>query len=114
MNRLEAYKVLHGGSFEIQINANDFFHYASAQSVGIDSNDFDWVLDHIEKYGNTGLDACIAYIQNQEPIKPHRTEDFNKALQELLDKKQEVYGDIDWKMHYYNNQGPYRTIDKTI
>jgi hypothetical protein len=114
MNRLEAYKIFLYGSFEIQMNANDFFYYASAHSVSIYIGDFNWVLEHIEKWGNSGLDSCLAYIQNQEPIEPHRTDEFNKAIQELIVTKQEVYGDVDWDFHNYNDEGPYRKINKGI
>jgi hypothetical protein len=94
------------------MNANDFFHYACAQMVTIDRDDIWWVVEHIEKHGDRGVDSAIAYIQNSEPIPPHRTDGFNKAIKELVDRKQEVHGDIDWEFHYYNDKGPYRTINK--
>lgn len=112
MSPMDAYKVLLNGSFGIQMNANDFFNYACAQMVTITDGDFEWVLEHIQKWGYAGMDACIAYIQNQEPIQPHRTDSFEKAIKELVDRKQEVVGDIDWDFHYYNDGGPYRTINK--
>jgi hypothetical protein len=112
MDKLEAYKTLLSASFDIQMNANDFFHYACAQMVTIDRDDIWWVVEHIEKHGDRGVDSAIAYIQNSEPIPPHRTDGFNKAIKELVDRKQEVHGDIDWEFHYYNDKGPYRTINK--
>ena len=51
-----------------------------------------------------------AYIQNQEPIKPYLTDKFNEALKVLVDRKQEVFGDIDWDYHGYQEEGPYRRI----
>jgi hypothetical protein len=54
----------------------------------------------------------MAYIQNQEPIKPYVTDKFNEAIKVLVDRKQEVIGDIDWQFHHYNENGPYRNINK--
>jgi hypothetical protein len=98
--------------FEARFNANDFFHYATAQMVSIVADDFDWVLEHIDKYPNEGMWACMAYIQNCEPLPPYRNDEFNQAIKELVDRKQEVIGDSDWEFHYYDDGGPYRTINK--
>jgi hypothetical protein len=112
MEKIEAYKTFISASFDIKMNANDFFNYACAQMVGIVSDDAWWVIEHIEKYGDNGVNSAMAYIQNQEPISPYRTNEFNEAIKELIDRKQEVRGDIDWEFHYYNDNGPYRTINK--
>jgi hypothetical protein len=102
MDKLDAYKKLHESSFETHMNANDFFHYACAQMVTIVE----------EEFGQEGVDSAMAYIQNQEPIKPHITDKFNEAIKALVDRKQEVIGDIDWEFHHYNENGQYRTINK--
>lgn len=113
MEKLEAYKKLFNSSFDIKMNANDFFHYACAQAVTIVEEDIDWVIDHMQKYGeNDGVNSAMAYIQNQEPLPPYRTDGFNEAIQELVDRNQVVHGDIDWEFHYYNDKGPYREINK--
>jgi hypothetical protein len=112
MDKLDAYKKLHESSFETSMNANDFFHYACAQMVTIVEEDIDWVVEHIQEFGQEGVDSAMAYIQNQEPIKPHVTDKFNEAIKVLVDRKQEVIGDIDWEFHHYNENGPYRKINK--
>jgi hypothetical protein len=108
----EAYKKLHESSFELHMNANDFFHYACAQMVTIVAEDIEWVVKHIQEFGQEGIDSAMAYIQNQEPLKPHVTDKFNESIKVLVDRKQEVFGDIDWEFHYYNENGPYRNINK--
>ena len=70
-------------AFWIDLNANDFFHYASADIVRVDTADFIWILPIMEKYPNSGLNACMAYIRKQEPIKPYLTEEYKLAYKEL-------------------------------
>ena len=93
-------------------NANDFFDYSTAAQVTITSADLYWVSDIVEKYDSSGLDACLAWIQNHEPLDKYKTEEFNQAISELSSKKQKVIGDIDWQMYGYNNEGPYRKISE--
>lgn len=112
ISKEDAYRILHRGMFHGAFNANDFFHWAAAQSVNIVEEDFEWIVEHIQKWGNDGLIACIAYVQNQQPQRPLMTEKFNQAIQELVDRKQEVFGDIDWDFHGYIGNGLYRKIEK--
>lgn len=108
---VNSYNLFLNNMFVGEFNANDFFHYATAHSVCIDESDFDWVLHHIQKWGQSGMNACVSYIQNQTPIKPHLTEKFNKSLSELIERNQKVNGDLD-NGHLYNANGPYRKINK--
>jgi hypothetical protein len=108
----EAVKMFHQSMFSADMNANDFFAFATAQSVSIAEEDFDWILEHTEKYAYDGLYACLAYIQNMEPIKPNINYMFNQAINELIDRNQKVSGDVDWEFHHYNDDGPYRKINK--
>lgn len=101
----------HGNMFSANFNANDFFYHSTAASVTIDESDFKWVLRHIDKHGARGLDACIAYIQNIEPLQEYRDHFFIEAIDNLIEKEQEVYGDIDYEFHGYNTEGPYRKIE---
>ena len=112
MDKLDAYETLIKGSFEIRTNANDFFMYASASMVTIVEEDVYWVIEHIQRYGQDGLNVCQAYIQNTKPIEPYINSVFTYAMDELINRKQKVHGDIDWDFHYYNDNGPYRTINK--
>lgn len=112
MDKLQAITQLHEYMFNAVFNANDFFGYACAQGVSIVPEDFDWITEHIQKHGDEGMHAVLAYVQNQQPIKPWCTDKFNEAIQELIVRKQPVRGDIDWDFYYYNDSGPYRVIDK--
>lgn len=108
----EAISTLHNSMFSGQFNANDFFYYATAMPVHICGEDFHWIIEHIEKHGDEGMEAAMAYIQNQEPIQPYLTDKFNLAIDELVKRKQEVFGDIDWGFYGYNDMGPYRKVNK--
>lgn len=111
-SKVNAYDLFLRNTVQVDMNANDFFEYACAHSVSIDESDFDWILTHIQKWGQSGMDAVIAYVFNQIPIKPVVNEKFEKALSELTQRDQKVFGDIDWQSHYYNIDGPYRKINK--
>jgi hypothetical protein len=107
--KLEAYETLLKSMFAAEFNANDFFMWATAWSITINEEDFYWMRDHIMKYGDEGQSACLAYIQNIEPMEPYLTDTFKEAIKELVDRKQEVYSDFDYG-HGFNTTGPYRTI----
>jgi hypothetical protein len=80
--------------------------------LNVVSEDVELVVEHIQQFGDDGLYSAMAYIQNQEPIKPYLTDTFNEALKVLVDRKQEVFGDIDWDFHGYREDGKYRTINE--
>lgn len=108
----KAVDILHDNMFSADFNANDFFGYATAAMVSISEGDFQWIMVHIEEHGQAGLDACLAYIQNMEPL-PKYTEDpaFTEAIGQLQKRKQEVIGDVDYEFYRYNADGPYRRIE---
>lgn len=105
---LKAYKELIGGMCSGIFVANDFFAYASGWTVEINIGNFGWMKEHVKKYPKDGMDSVIAYIQNIEPIQPHLTDGFKVAIQDLVDRKQEVYGDDEG--YGYSSNGPYRTL----
>jgi hypothetical protein len=111
MDKLKAYEYLLGECFGIDLNANDFFHYATAQMVTVVEADFHWVIPHIQKWGVDGVHSAMAYIQNERPLPHYINSNMESAINELVDRKQEVLGDMDWKCYYYNLNGPYRTIN---
>lgn len=111
-SKVNAYELFFSNMFSGDLNANDFFSYSCADSVSIDESDFDWVIQHIQKWGQSGLNSAMAYISNQLPINPHINEKFEKALSELVERNQKVNGDVDWQIYHYNVSGPYRTINK--
>ena len=108
---LKAYKELVHSMFTGWFNANDYFAYASAWGVTISEEDFYWIVKHIKKHPKEGMNACMAYIQNIEPIPPYLNDEFKTAIQELVDMKQEVGSDFDYG-NDYNPNGPYREIKK--
>lgn len=106
----DKYNILLDNMFSADFNANDFFFYGTAQSISIAREDFPWVLGHVEKWGQDGLNACLAYIQNLEPIAKYKTDKFDKAIDELIKREQVVFGDIDYKFYFYSEGNTYRTI----
>jgi hypothetical protein len=109
-SELNAYKDLLHSMFTGWFNANDYFEYASAWGVTILEEDFHWIVKHIQKYPKEGMNACVAYIQNHEPIQPHLNDEFNESIKELIKRKQEVSSDTDHS-NEYTKEGPYRTIN---
>lgn len=110
MATTDNYNILLNNMFAADFNANDFFDINLAASVSIAREDFSWILEHIDKWSQDGLNACIAYIQNQPPLTTFENDNFNQALQDLIDRDQVVFGDVDYKFYYYNTQGTYRKI----
>lgn len=80
-------------NFGICLNANDFFSYASGDSVVLDSSDFYWALPLIEKYPDSGCNAVMAYIRQTQPIEPWRTPEFLAAYKELEELKPYVWSE---------------------
>ena len=91
------------------MNANDFFCYASAGFVNISSLDIPWIITIIQEFPDYGLDACLSYIANREPIKPRRTDEFIIAIKKLQDLNPIVISDLDF-VEEYDDKGPYRSI----
>lgn len=104
------YREFHRWMFSADFNCNDLYGWACADSTEVVSTDLKWVFDHYKKYGNNGIMASLAYIQNVEPIEPHLTDGFNEAIKELMNRGQVVFGDIDGNCYEYNSEGPYRKI----
>jgi hypothetical protein len=70
-------------SDSIELNANDFFCYASAGSIILAIDNMEWVLPIVKKYKENGIHAVMSYINKMLPIEPWQTEDFLKAYKEL-------------------------------
>ena len=111
IDELAALKQIVNSAFTLDMNANDFFNYSCAHSVLVESDDLVWITPIVQKYPNSGLDACIAYIANIKPIAPWLTDEFNEAIEELKKSKPRVKGDID-NSESYNKKGPYRKIKR--
>ena len=110
---MNPYKRLLHSAFTIELNANDFFAYACAWSLTVYEQDVFWMIPIIEKYEDDGINACMAYIQNQEPIKPWHTDKFKEAIEELKALKPEVLGDSDYSDHYNSASEVYRKVKTT-
>ena len=109
-SELEAYKILVHSMFSADFNANDYFMYACAWGVQISEEDFYWIVKHIQKHPKEGMNACMAYIQNHEPIEPHISDKFSTAIAELVNRNQVVFSDFDYGENY-NSSGPYRKLN---
>lgn len=70
-----------------------FFNYACADTVLIDVQDLKWVIPIYENHGWVGIDACMAYIAKQVPIKPHITKEFKAAYSEIEKMNPKVYSE---------------------
>jgi len=58
------------------LNANDFFGYACADAVELDTVDLSWVIPIVKKYGVEGVEACMSYIRQCFSVREIRTERF--------------------------------------
>jgi len=77
-------------SLGIALNANDFFAYACADMVLLEYGDFHWAMPILRKYGYEGEKAIMSKIADRLPIKPHITDKFKRALDEINSQKVEV------------------------
>jgi len=108
----ETYKELLRYSFSIDLNANDYFYYACAMSVTVNMEDIEgWILPFLDKYPKRGMDVCMAYIQNQEPIKPWVSDEFKSTMGELLKISPEVHSDCDYGNDYNYEEIVYRKVN---
>lgn len=107
----KTYETLLLASFNIELNANDYFYYATAMSVTIDYLDYRWILETIDKFPERGMDGCMAYIQNQTPISPWVTTKFTEVIEYLKNKNQEVFGDSDYSHTYNYKEEIYRKVN---
>jgi NADH:ubiquinone oxidoreductase subunit E len=82
-DELNALKLIFDYSFWVALNANDFFNYACADCVKLDSEDLEWIVPIVEKYGKDGIHAVMSYIREAQPLKPYVTDKFKQALKEL-------------------------------
>lgn len=81
-------------SFGITLNANDFFWYSTAAALTIDNLDLHWIIPIYDKYGNEGLNACMAYIAETMPLEYYQTENFKKAYAELEEIRPAVWSEF--------------------
>lgn len=107
----DALAMIIGGAFTLDMNANDLFAYACSHSVTIDSSNVKWMIPIIQKYGSSGLDACVAYVANMEPIDPWKNKDYILAIDAIKKLSPVISGDKD-NSEFYDENGPYRKVKK--
>ena len=82
------------GSFGVAINLSDFFNYACADMMLIDTQDLYWVLPMYKKYGWGGVYAAVSFIAKQMPIKPNINDKFKEAYAEIEKINTEVHSTL--------------------
>ena len=90
---LDAYKLLLDSAHMILLNANDFFGYACADAVELDTSDLNWVIPIVQKYGDDGIAATMSYIRKCKPIEPRIDEKFEQAYKEIKELKPKVWSE---------------------
>ncbi len=94
---LKAYKILIKNSFNIEVNMNDTFWYATADSEQIEANDVDFLVPVIARYGDAAINAYVAIKRQIDPtVKQHLTYNFYRAKTELarLFEQRKILHDI--------------------
>jgi hypothetical protein len=71
-------EILMDWSFDMTLNANDFFQYACADGVKFSTDDLWIMLPLIKKHGHSGVKAVMSYIRKQKPIRPDSN--YNEAM----------------------------------
>jgi len=80
---METLKFLKEYAHYIEINANDTFYYASADTTSVDVWDL-WKAVEVESlYGAAGVIAFQAKIRDEEPLETWQTEKYKQAKEYL-------------------------------
>lgn len=74
-------------AFSIQLNANDTFGYACADSVDVSVFDLPKLLEVEEKFGPDGVNAFMALVREQEVLKELQSDKYWEAAEYLYDYK---------------------------
>lgn len=74
----------------LYLTMSDFFNVASSYSVLIYTDDLLWIVPIYKKYGNDGLNACIAYIEKLQPLNFYQNEKYLEAYKEIENLNPEV------------------------
>lgn len=111
----KVYKRIIDESFHVSLNCNDFFAFACAWALDVYPEDIEWMSNFASSKPAEDFwpatNACMAYIANREPIKPHINEKFTEYIEELKSSNQQVFSDIDYEQ--FQDGGPYRELDKS-
>jgi hypothetical protein len=88
---MNTYKKILENTLTFTVSCNDFFNYASADIIEIDTLNLEWIIPIVEKFGDDGMDACISYIRKQKPIPHFLTEKFNNAYKSIEKLEPKIY-----------------------
>lgn len=78
-------KLLENWSFQVTLNANDTFYYASADATSVDSTDLGKLLEVYEKFGDDGVLAFQAKLRKEQVLRQLQTDKYHEALAFLSD-----------------------------
>lgn len=103
LTELEAYKLLIKDSFELQLNMNDTFYYATADVENMQAHDVKHILPLIQKYGHDAINAYVAVIRGHDPqISKRITEGYLKSKETI--KAMADKGTILWERWAENKE----------
>lgn len=103
MTELEALKMILEDTFELTLNMNDTFYYATGDCETLEGDDLLSILPVVQKYGTDALVAYVALKRGHDPTIPQNiTKNFNLAKKEL--KPLFDSGDLDFEAYYENKK----------
>jgi len=73
-------KYLYDNAFAIELNANDTFGYACADSVRVSIEDLPKLLEMDEKFGNDGTLAFMALVEGCDVLKELQSDKYHEAV----------------------------------
>ena len=77
--KLKALKVIIEGAFWFELNMNDTFAFACADSEEMCPLDFEKIIPVIAEYGHDALTAYAAFKRDAEPEGPSLNDNYKKA-----------------------------------
>lgn len=88
----------HNYAFGMTLNANDFFDYASCDSVYMDIDDLEAFLPIYRLYGTDAVNAYMHMKDGRLPLEKYLTVEFYQAINKFK------YTDIDFKGYILKNE----------
>jgi hypothetical protein len=69
------------------INLNNFFAVNHCYQIVINSTDLEWVLPIYRQYGQDGINACCAYLEEKEPLNQYLTPSYINAINQIKNER---------------------------
>lgn len=76
---------LYDHAFRFTLNANDTFGYACADSVEVAIEDLPKLLEVYQKFGNSGVDAFMSLVEEEDVLPELKNDKFKEAKEFLKD-----------------------------